>query len=297
MKVGFIGLGNMGAPMAANLIKAGHELTVYNRTPARAQPLVDQGARYAANVADACRGEVVITMLSDDSALEAVAFGDSGITQALPAGAVHISSSTISVALSEKLTAAHTEKRQKFVSAPVFGRPEAAAAAKLFVAAAGADDAVDFCMPLFNAIGQRTFRFGQKPSSANLVKISGNFLIASVLESLGEVMALVGKAGLDQRQYLDFLTSTMFVAPLYKTYGSLIIEKKFRPAGFAAPLGLKDVRLALSAGEMLRVPLPMASLLRDRFLALLARGGESLDWSAISQLAAEDSGQGTSQLR
>ena len=291
VRVGFIGLGNMGVAMAATLIKAGHELTVYNRTPAKAEALVDQGARYAQTVADACRGEVVITMLSDDNALENVVFGENGIATVLSPGAIHISSSTVSVALADKLTAAHAAKGQKFVAAPVFGRPEAAAAAKLFIAVAGADDAVDACMPIFNALGQRTFRFGPKPSAAALVKISGNFLIASVLESLSEVLALIGKGGLNQREYLDFLTSTLFTAPVYKTYGGLIIEKKFQPAGFAAPLGLKDVRLALSAGENLRVPLPLASLLRDRFLTLLARGGESLDWSAIAQVAAADSGQ------
>jgi len=291
MRVGFIGLGNMGVAMAAALIKAGHELTVYNRTPAKAQTLLDQGAHHALTVADACRGDVVITMLSDDNALENVVFGENGIAAVLPAGAIHISSSTVSVALADKLTAAHAAKGQKFVVAPVFGRPEAAAASRLFIAVAGADDAVDACMPIFNALGQRTFRFGTKPSAAALVKISGNFLIASVLESLSEVLALVGKGGLDQREYLDFLTSTLFTAPVYKTYGGLIIEKKFQPAGFAAPLGLKDVRLALSAGENLRVPLPLASLLRDRFLTLLARGGESLDWSAIAQVAAADSGQ------
>jgi len=291
MRVGFIGLGNMGAAMAANLIKAGHELTVFNRTPAKAQALVIQGARLATNVVDACRGEAVLTMLSDDSALEAVVFADNGIAQAQPLSAIHISCSTISIALADKLTMAHHDRGQRFVSAPVFGRPEAAAARKLFLAVAGPADAIDACTPLFDAVGQRTFRFGERPSSANLVKISGNFLIASVLESLGEAMALVGKGSLDQQQFLDFLTSTLFTAPLYKTYGGLIIEKKFEPAGFAAPLGLKDVGLSLSAGEMLRVPLPLASLLRDRLLALLARGGESLDWSAISKLAAEDSGQ------
>ena len=291
MKVGFIGLGNMGAPMASNFVKAGHELTVYNRTAARAQALVSQGAHYVTTVAEACRGDVVFTMLSDDTALESVVFGEGGIAGTLPRGGIHISASTISVALSDKLAAAHAQRGQEFVAAPVFGRPEAAAAAKLFVVVAGEDAAVETCMPLFNIIGQRTFRFGRKPSSANLVKISGNFLIASVLESLGEVLALVGKGGLDQQQFLDFLTSTLFTAPVYKTYGGLIIEKKFQPAGFAAPLGLKDTRLTLNAGEMFRVPLPLASLLRDRFLALLARGGESFDWSAIGQLAAEDSGQ------
>jgi 3-hydroxyisobutyrate dehydrogenase-like beta-hydroxyacid dehydrogenase len=292
MKVGFIGLGQMGSGMAANLIRAGHELAVYNRTAEKAQALVELGARRADNVASACHGDVVITMLADDSAVEKVVFGDGGIIASLGKGAIHVSSSTISVALADKLAAEHAKRGQRFVSAPVFGRPEAAAAAKLFVVAAGAPDAVDDCAPLFDAMGQRTFRFGDKPSSANLVKISGNFMIASTIETLSEAMALVAKGGLDQHQYLEFLTSTLFTAPVYKTYGGLIADKKFKPAGFAAPLGLKDARLALAAGESLRVPLPLANLVRDRFLTLLSRGDETLDWSAISILAAEDAGIG-----
>ena len=291
MKVGLIGLGNMGSGMAANLLQGGHEVTVYNRTPSKAQPLVKQGAHLAAHIADACRGDAVITMLADDSAVEGVVFGDAGVIASLRKGAIHISSSTISVALSEKMDTAHAASGQAFVSAPVFGRPEAAAAAKLFIAVAGAPDAVDACTPLFEAIGQRTFRFGNHPPDANLVKLSGNFLISSVIEALGEALALIGKAGLDQHQYVDFLTSTLFGAPVYKTYGGLIADKKFEPAGFAAPLGFKDNRLVLAAAETLRVPLPLASLIYNRFLTLLARGGESLDWSAFSQLAAEDAGQ------
>jgi 3-hydroxyisobutyrate dehydrogenase-like beta-hydroxyacid dehydrogenase len=290
MKVGFIGLGNMGSGMAGSLLKAGHELTVYNRTAEKTKALVGQGARGAVNVADTSKGDAVITMLADDSAVEHVVFGDAGILSSLAKGAIHVSSSTISVALADKLTAEHKKHGQRFVSAPVFGRPEAAAAAKLFITVAGDPDAVEACMPLFEAIGQKTFRFGDKPSSANLVKISGNFLIASTIETLAEAMALVAKGGLDQHQYLDFLTSSLFTAPVYKTYGTLIADKKFKPAGFAAPLGLKDARLAIAAGEGLRVPLPLANLVRDRFLRLLARGDEALDWSAISQLAAEDAG-------
>jgi 3-hydroxyisobutyrate dehydrogenase-like beta-hydroxyacid dehydrogenase len=300
MKVGFIGLGNMGVGMAANLLKAGHEVTVYNRTASKADPLAKQGAHLAARVADACRGDVVMTMLSDDQALESVVFGDSGagskedagILGSLGKGAIHVSLSTISVALSKKLTAAHAERGQRYVSAPVFGRPEAAAAAKLIVIACGADDAVATCMPLFDAMGQKTFRFGTNPADANLVKISGNFLISCVIESLAEAMALIGKAGLDQHQYLDFLTSTLFAAPIYKTYGAIIVDEKFEPAGFAAPLGFKDNRLALAAGQDLQVPLPIASLVYNRFLTLLANGGENLDWSAISRLAAKDAGEG-----
>lgn len=292
MKVGFIGLGNMGAGMAARLLHAGHELTVYNRTADKAKPLVEKGARKAASVADACKGDVVITMLADDSAVEGVAFGDGGILNTLGKGAIHISASTISVALADKLTAEHAKRGQRLVSAPVFGRPEAAASAKLFIVAAGAADAVDTCVPLFEAMGQKTFRFGNKPANANLVKVSGNFLIASTIEAMSEAMALVAKGGLDQHQFLDFLTSTLFNAPVYITYGTLIADKKFSPAGFAAPLGFKDARLALAAGDGLRVPLPLANLVKDRFLRLLARGDESLDWSAISVLAAEDAGLG-----
>ena len=291
MKVGFIGLGNMGSGMAANVLKAGHEITVYNRTASKMNALVERGAHPATHVTDACRGEAVITMLADDGAVESIAFGDEGVTGNLGKGAIHISMSTISVALSERLAAAHAEAGQRFVAAPVFGRPEAAAAAKLFIVAAGAPDAVDACLPLLDAMGQKTFTFGNNPQDANLVKLSGNFLIASTIEALGEAMALVGKAGLNRGQFVDLLTSTLFNAPVYKIYGRLIAEQQFEPAGFAAPLGYKDMRLTLAAAETLRVPMPLASLLRDRFLNLFAHGGERLDWSAIAQLAAKDSGQ------
>jgi 3-hydroxyisobutyrate dehydrogenase-like beta-hydroxyacid dehydrogenase len=291
MKVGFIGLGRMGSAMAGNLLKAGHELTVYNRTPAKAQSLVEQGAAVAAQVADACRGDALVTMLADDAALESVAFGAGGVIDSLRKGAIHVGMSTISVELSERLAAAHARAGQGYVAAPVFGRPEAAAAAQLFIVAAGAQDAVAACRPLFAALGQKTFAVDERPHAANLIKLSGNFLLASVIEALGEAIALVAKAGIDRRQYVDLLTATLFTAPAYKTYGGLIAEHKFKPAGFTAPLGHKDIRLTLSAAESLRVPMPLASLLRDRFLALLAQGGEALDWSAIAELAAQDAGQ------
>lgn len=294
MKIGFIGLGNMGAAMAANLIKAGHEVTAYNRSPDKLAPLVTMGAQPAASVADACRGDLVITMLANDAAVEAVTFGTgdtgAGILGSLSEGAIHVSSSTVSTALAERLAHAHTEAGQGFVSAPVFGRPEAAAAAKLFVVVAGAATTVATVSPVFDAIGQRTFVLGTDPAAASLVKISGNFLIASVIESLGEAMALVSKAGVDKQQYLDLLTSTLFDAPVYRTYGGLLAREEFSPAGFAATLGLKDVKLALAAGDELQVPLPVASLLRDRFLTLLATGGGELDWSAVGALSAWEAG-------
>jgi len=291
MKVGFIGLGRMGVGMAANLLAAGHEVTVFNRTPEKAAPLLDKGAHAAARPADAATKDAVVTMLSDDTAVESTVLGDGGVAEILRQGAVHISMSTISVALSKRLAEAHSSVGQRFVAAPVFGRPEAAAAGKLFIVAAGAEDAVAACAPVFDAVGQRTFNVGDEPWTANLVKLSGNFLIASVIEGLGEAMALVGKAGVDKRQYLDLLTSTLFGAPVYRAYGELIADGRYQPAGFAAPLGQKDIRLTLAAAEDLRVPMPLASLLRDRFLTLLAQGGEVLDWAAIGGLAAKDSGQ------
>jgi len=290
MKVGFIGLGRMGVGMAARLLEAGHELTIYNRTRSREQPLLAKGARAAVDIADASRADAVFTMLADDIAVENVVYGDRGMLAHLPSGAIHISASTISVALSERLTADHARLGQRFIAAPVFGRPEVAAAGRLFVVAAGASDAIERASPLFEAVGQRTFVISEEPRAANLVKLSGNFLIASVIESLGEAMALVSKGGVDKRQYLEILTSTLFSAPVYKTYGDLIAQEKFEPAGFAVALGHKDIRLVLAAGEELRVPLPLANLLRDRFLNLLAHGGETLDWSAVGALAARDAG-------
>jgi 3-hydroxyisobutyrate dehydrogenase-like beta-hydroxyacid dehydrogenase len=276
--------------MAANLLKAGHEVTAYNRSQDQVAALADAGAQRATTVAEACGGDIVISMLANDEAVEAVTFGDDGILASLTAGAIHVSSSTISVALAERLTAAHAEAGQGFVAAPVFGRPEAAAAAKLFVVAAGEPAVLQAISDVFDAIGQRTFTVAEDPKAASLVKLSGNFLIATVIESLGEAMALVHKAGVDKEEYLELLTSTLFGAPIYKTYGGLIARDEFEPAGFAAALGSKDVRLVLTAGEALQVPLPIASLLRDRFLTLLANGGAELDWSAVGGLAAWEAG-------
>ncbi|TLZ14424.1 MAG: NAD(P)-dependent oxidoreductase [Gammaproteobacteria bacterium] len=290
MKIGFIGLGHMGSAMAANLVKAGHHVTVFNRSPEKRRKLVELGAHEAARIADACRGEAVITMLADDAALSSVALADGGIIGSLPRGAIHVSMSTISVALARELTKAHAGAGQRFIAAPVFGRPEAAAAAKLFIVAAGEPAAVETCLPLFNALGQKTLPISPEPAAANLVKLSGNFLLASAIEALGEAIALVSKAGVDRRAYVELLTSTIFPAPVYATYGGLIAANRFEPAAFTAALGFKDIRLALAAAESLRVPMPLGSLLHDRFLRLLAEGGESLDWSALGGLAGRDAG-------
>jgi 3-hydroxyisobutyrate dehydrogenase-like beta-hydroxyacid dehydrogenase len=290
MKVGFIGLGHMGTAMAANLVKAGHDVSVFNRSPGKGRSLIELGAHQAADIAGVCGGDVVITMLADDDAASDVVFGGDGLIMHLPKGAIHLSMSTISVALSKRLTEAHRQAGQRYVAAPVFGRPDMAAAAKLFIVAAGDPAAVDACRPLLDVLGQKTSTIGAEPSAANLVKLTANFLQASVIESLGEAIALIGKAGIDRRAYVDLLTSTIFTSPAYKIFGPLIAAGTFGTAAFAAPLGYKDIRLALAAAENLRVPMPLASLLHDRFVRLFAQGGEKLDWSAIGGLATQDAG-------
>jgi 3-hydroxyisobutyrate dehydrogenase-like beta-hydroxyacid dehydrogenase len=290
MKLGFIGLGHMGTSMAGNLVKAGHDVSIFNRSSGKSGSLIELGAHEATNLAGTCNGEVVITMLADDDAVSGIALGEGGLIAHLPKGAIHLSMSTISVALSKRLAQAHTQSGQRYVAAPVFGRPDMAAAGKLFIVAAGDPEAIDACQPLFDAMGQKTFPIGTEPAAANLVKLSGNFLLASAIEALGEAVALIGKAGIDRHAYIELLTSTIFTAPAYKTYGALIAKGDFEPAGFAAPLGYKDIRLTLAAAESLRVPMPLGSLLHDRFLRLMAQGGDKLDWAAIGGLATQDAG-------
>jgi 3-hydroxyisobutyrate dehydrogenase-like beta-hydroxyacid dehydrogenase len=290
MDVGFIGLGNMGAAIARNLLKAGHRLTVYNRTRAKAEALAAMGAHLAERVADACRGDIVITMLGDDRAVEAVVFGKDGMAQLLRAGAIHLSMSTISIELSERLERMHREAGQIYATAPVFGRPDAAAAAKLFIVAAGSTQAIGKCQPLFDAIGQKTFIVGDEPTAANLVKLSGNFLIAATIESLGEAIALVRKSGIDANRFVEILTGTLFSSPAYENYGAIIANERYEPAWFKMALGLKDIRLALAAAETLQVPMPIASLVHDHFLCGLAQGEGDKDWAALARLSARNSG-------
>ena len=291
MKVGFVGLGSMGSGIARNLIKAGHTLTVYNRTKSRAEELRPLGASVAGTPGDAASGaEVVITMLADDRALEAVVLGPRNILESLPAAAVHVGMSTISVALSRRLASVHSERKQHYVAAPVFGRPEAAATGKLFVVAGGPAGQIERCRPLFDAIGQNTFIAGEDAFAASLFKVAGNFMITTVIESLSEAFALVRKSGLDPNKFLEVLTGSIFGAPVYRNYGAMIAADKFEPVGFKLPLGFKDNRLVLSAAEDAVVPMPMANLVHDRFVTAIARGMSESDWAAIARIAAHDAG-------
>jgi 3-hydroxyisobutyrate dehydrogenase-like beta-hydroxyacid dehydrogenase len=290
MDVGLIGLGGMGTGMAKSLLRGGHRVTVFNRTRSRAEALQADGAIVATTTAEACRSGIVMTMVADDAALESQVFSDAGILASLPRGGVHISCSTVSVALSDRLTAAHSAAGQEFVSCPVFGRPDAAEAGRLAVVAAGPTQTVERCKPLFESFGAKLLVVGEKPSLANVVKLSGNFLIASVLESLSEAVAFARKSGVDAAVLVDFLTSTLFNAPVYKIYGGLIVEGNYDKVGFALPLGLKDIRLVLQAAEAQSVPMPVASVVRDRFLTAMARGNANKDWSALGLIAAQDAG-------
>ena len=291
MKVGFIGLGNMGSAIARNLIKAGLDLTVYNRTQTRAEPFASLGARIAETPSEAVAdAEVLITMLADDAAVEAVIFAPGDAIQALPAGALHISMSTISVGLSRRLAGSHREKRQHYIAATVLGRPDAAAAAKLFIIAAGPDEQIKRCRPLFDALGQKTFMAGEEAHAANVIKLATNFLLTTVIESLGEAFAFGRKFGVDPHAFLEILTDSVFTAPVYQIYGSMIALDKFEPAGFKLPLGFKDNRLLLSAADEAAVPMPMASVVHDRFVAALAQGLGESDWAAIARISYQDAG-------
>lgn len=291
MQVGFIGLGSMGAPMARNLIAAGHELAVYNRTRARAEELVPLGARVVGTPGEAASGvEALVTMLADDRAVEETVFGTEGAAEALPAGAVHVSMSTISVALSRRLQETHAGRGRHYVAAPVFGRPDAAAAAKLFVVAGGPAGQVERCRPLFDAVGQKTFHAGEDAPAANVMKLAGNFLITAAIEGLAESFALVRRYGVEAESFLEVLTGSLFDAPVYKNYGAMIAADRFEPVGFKLPLGLKDNRLLLAAAEERAVPMPLASLVRDRFLAAMATGLGESDWAAIARVSYRNAG-------
>ena len=291
MKIGFIGLGSMGSGMARNLIKAGHTVIVYNRTRSRADELRPMGAAIAGSPGDAASGvEVLITMLADDNAVEDSLFGPGRVLQSLPTGAVHLGMSTISVALSRRLAGAHREKQQYYVAAPVFGRPDAAAAGKLFIVAAGPAKQIERCQVLLDSMGQKTFVVDEEPPSANVIKLTGNFLITAAIESLAEAFAIVRKAKVDPDKFLEIITGSLFAAPIFRNYGGMIAKGQFEPVGFKLPLGFKDNRLILALAEETSAPMPMASLIHDRFLTAMAQGLSDADWSAIARISFRNAG-------
>lgn len=288
--IAFIGLGSMGKPMCSNLLAAGWPVAVFNRTASKAQGLAGN-LRVAQSPADAAKGaEMVITMLADDAAVEEVTLGPQGFLPVLAEGAVHISMSTISLATVRRLAAAHASAGRGYLAAPVFGRPDAAAAGKLNVVTAGPKDLLERCRPVLEKIGQPPFHVGDSPEMANVVKLAGNFTIAAVLEALGEAMTLVRKCGVPPAQFLEILNGALFKSPIYQNYGGLIAEEKFEPAGFKMRLGLKDLGLVLAAAAEKQVPMPGAGVVYTHLLSGVARGMGDRDWSGVAGVIAENAG-------
>jgi 3-hydroxyisobutyrate dehydrogenase-like beta-hydroxyacid dehydrogenase len=288
--VGVVGLGHMGLAFARNLLSAGYSLVAYDRDPKPAAQLQAEGASVAARLADLSACDAVITSLPDDDALVAVALSPQGLADILPPGAIHISMSTVSPGLSRRLAEAHAARGQAFVAAPVLGNPDLARARQLFVLAGGLPDAIERARPVLETLGQRVFVMGDDPSAASLMKLAGNVLTATTLQCMGEVLALVRKAGIDPHLAFGVLTGTLFDGKVHKTYGGKIVEGRYSPAGMAAPLAVKDLRLALAEAERQAVPMPAASLTHDRLVGVVARGWGALDWSALGLLAASEAG-------
>ena len=289
MKVGFIGLGAMGTGMASNLIAAGHAVTVWNRSESATAKLASLGAKVASSPERAVQAEIVHSMLANDRAVREV-FLDSGVLDAMDKGTVHVNHATISIALAKQLAEEHARRGLGYVAAPVFGRPDVAAAAKLNIVVAGQNAHVERARPTLEAMAAKLWPLGEQPERANIVKLSGNFMLASAIESMAEASALARAHGVSAADFLEVMTSTLFAAPAYQGYAKLIATQQFKPAGFSLPLGLKDVLLAQEAAHATHVPLPFAGVLRDSLLEALAAGDEEQDWSALSLVAARRAG-------
>lgn len=291
MEIGFLGLGAMGRPIAANLVRAGYRVRVWNRSEAPISALVEIGAVAADSPPETAReADVLFSMLADDDSTQAVVI-DAGALAALEMGAIHVNMATVSVALAARFEQSHREKGVGYLAAPVLGRANVAEAGQLEIIAAGETPALDRVQPLFDILGRKTWRFGERPEQANAVKLAANFMIASAIGTMGEAVALARAYGASKAGFLDLVTSTVFAAPVYRGYGGAIAEDRFEPAGFELALGLKDVRLAMEAAEKARVPLPIASLLRDDLLDSLAHGEGHLDWAALSRVSARRAAQ------
>jgi 3-hydroxyisobutyrate dehydrogenase-like beta-hydroxyacid dehydrogenase len=289
MDVAVIGLGAMGQGLARSLLKAGHKVRVWNRSPGPAESLMREGARRAKDPAEAFQADAVVTMLANDQAVRAVIL-DEALSHPPGHHVVHVMASTISVGLCRTLEEVHRDAGVDFIAAPVLGRPDVAAAGELNILVAGDEKAVRRVQPLLDAIGKKTWRVGDQPHQASVTKLAANFMLASAMEALAEAFALVRRHDLDAHILNEVLTNTLFAAPAYKVYGPLIADQRFEPVGFKLTLGLKDVRLALEAGEAAGAPLPFASILRDNFIDAIAHGDGDKDWSAVAKVAARRAG-------
>jgi len=289
MKIGFIGLGQMGTAFAGLLLQAGHTVTVWNRSPGAAKTLATQGAIAAKAPAETMQGDVLFSMLASDQAMQDVGL-DAALLEKAAKGLIHVNLATISPTFACALAAAHESRGLCYVAAPVFARPEAAAKGQAVVIVAGTSEAVSKVEPLLNQIGRRTVHVGEKPEMANLFKIAGNFMIMSAVETLGEAFALLRKGGVDAGQFLDAMTEGLFAAPVYKNYGKQILNEAYEPAGFYLKLGLKDANLVKGASEELAAPMPLLDLVRGHYEEAMKKGWGEKDWAALGALAAEKAG-------
>jgi 3-hydroxyisobutyrate dehydrogenase-like beta-hydroxyacid dehydrogenase len=289
--VGFIGLGNMGEPIAAILLAAGYGLLVYNRTASKAARLVERGVRAVPSPADVAeRSGIVLTMLSDDCAVEETCLAEPSFVERLGPGGTHISLSTVEPATARRLAKQHENCEVQYVAVPVFERLDAAAAKRLWICVSGSGEGKKRVERILAEISQAIYDFGEDAGGANVVKLCANFMIASAIEAMGGAFALAEKNGLHQKDVAEFLDNTLFPCPVLQGYGKQIVEKRFEPAGFRLVLALKDISLALETAASGPMPMPLASLLPDRALAAVAKGRGNLDWSALSLGAAEDAG-------
>lgn len=289
--IGFIGLGSMGLPMATNLTESGYKLRVYNRTAQKAQPLAQKGAEVANSPAEVVEpGGIVITSLANDQALEEVVLGENGILSKLGTDGIHLSMSTVSPATAQKLAQLHQQQGSHYLASPVFGRPDAVVARKLWICLSGNGAAKERVRPMLDKLGQGVFDFGEEAGSANVVKIAGNFLIISAIEAMAEAFTLAEKNGIDRTQIANLFAQTLFACPIYQNYGHAIAHQQYEPAGFKLSLGLKDVTLALQTARESQMPLPLASLLHDRLIAAVARGKGDIDWTGLALSISEESG-------
>ena len=291
LHVAVIGLGAMGSGLANRLLDLGHPVSVYNRTAAAADGLVDRGARRAATPAEAVEaGGLAITMVSNDAALEAVTIGPGGLIEKLDKDGVHISMSTVSAAVVRRLAERHDAGGSHLICAPVFGRGAAAASGKLWIAVAGAEAPKTRAVSLLEQLGQGVFDFGSLPEAAVTAKIAGNFMIVAATEAMAEAFALLQKIGVDTRQFHLMMTQSVFAAAIYQNYGPLILDRKFSPPGFRLGLAAKDIGLVMDAAAASCVPLPLASLVRDRLMAGLANGQADADLTSMAMQTLRDAG-------
>lgn len=289
--VGFAGLGSMGLPMARRLRAAGFALRVYNRTIDKAAELVAQGAQAVATPAETVApGGIVVTMLANDAALEAVTLGEGGFLAALGPGGVHVSMSTVSPPLARRLADAHQAHGSYYVAAPVLGRPPAAAAGKLFVLLSGPTAAKERVQPLLAALGQATHDLGDDPTQGHIAKLAANFMILALTEVYAETLTFAEKNGVGRQAMMQLLTGTILNAPLFHLYGELLAREDYATPGFRLALGLKDIELILAAGVAAQMPLPAADLVHNRLLSAVAKGRGEWDLTALGLGVSEDAG-------